>query len=159
MGQRTEALARDLEAIAAEFAETIKRLPDDRWNQVCEGEGWTVAQVAQHVAGQIPLESEYIFAAARGEDLPAYSWDDINEKNDSRAAREQNVTKDDVLLTLETHVPPMAAFIRGLTDEQLDIKKPLKLADGAEVTTQQVLESGILIDHFRGHMKSIKSIL
>ena len=33
---------------------------------------------------------------------------------------------------------------------------PTSEAGGAEVSTQQLIEGGVLIDHVRGHLKSIK---
>ncbi|HUF52202.1 MAG TPA: DinB family protein [Dehalococcoidia bacterium] len=159
MGERSEAIANDFEKAVAEFRETIQQVPESKWSAVAEAEGWTVAQLAEHVAGQFPLEMEFITAGAEGKDLPAYSWDDINNKNDTRAANNASATKEQVLSTLEQHAPNVTAYIRGLDDSQLDNKRPLGLANGAEVTTQQLLEGGVLIDHVRGHLASIRSAL
>jgi hypothetical protein len=158
MGQRAEALASDFEAAAKEFEGTVKQIPADKWNTDCDG-GWTVGQVAEHVAGQFPLEMEFITAAAEGQPLPGYGWDDINTRNDGRAAQNKGMSRDQVLATLDQHVPSVAAYIRGLDDSKLDDKSALPLADGAEVTTEQILQGGILIDHVRGHLKSIRAVI
>ncbi|MND06330.1 hypothetical protein D3C83_276380 [compost metagenome] len=64
-----------------------------------------------------------------------------------------------MLNTIRTGAKPIGAYIRGLSDEQLDRKSPLSLADGAEVTTQQLLEGGVLIDHVGGgHLASIRAM-
>ena len=157
MGQRSEQLASQFEQAVAEFAETVQKYPDDKWGAAQGPEGWPVAAIAQHVSGQFPLEMEYITAGAEGRDLPSYSWDDINGKNDGRAAANMSASKEDVLRELREGAASAAAYIRGLSDEQLDRKKPLPLAGGAEVTTQQLIEGGVLIDHVRGHLKSIQS--
>jgi hypothetical protein len=159
MGERSNALASDFEQAVAELVKTIERIPDDKWTAKGGPEGWTIAGLAQHVSGQFPLEMEYITAAAEGRPLPGYSWDDINGKNDGRAAANSAASKADVLRELREGAASAAAYVRGLSDEQLDRKSPLALAGGAEVSAQQLIEGGVLIDHVRGHMKSIESAL
>jgi hypothetical protein len=159
MGQRADGLAARFETAVKDFAQAVQSCPDGKWNATCEAP-WTVAQVAQHVAGQFPLESEFLFASAEGRDLPAYTMADVNQKNDARAAAEKAVTKDHVLKTLHDGTPPLASWIRGLSDEQLDHGAPLGLAGGANVTLQQLLEGGVLIDHVAGaHLQSIKAAI
>ena len=157
MGERSAKLADDFEQAIAEFAKTIEQIPDQQWSDKGGPEGWTVAAVAQHVSGQFPLEMEYITAAAEGKDMPVYSWDDINSKNDSRADKNSAASKADVLRELREGSSSTAVYIRGLTDEQLDRKGKLALAGGAEVSAEQLIQGGVLIDHVRGHMKSIES--
>ena len=50
-----------------------------------------------------------------------------------------------------------AAYLRGLSDDQLDRTGELALADGASVSTQQLIEGGVLIDHVRGHLQSMRA--
>ena len=156
MGQRTEALAAQFEDAVGEFANAIEGCSDEKWKATTE-EGWSVGTLAQHVAGQFPLEMEFITAAAEGKALPAYNWDDINGKNDGRAAKEANVTKAHVLQTLRDGAKSTAAYLRGLDDAQLDNKAALPLANNAEVSTEQLILGGVLIDHVRGHLKSIQA--
>ena len=155
MGERAAALAQQFEQAVVDLAETIEKLPDERWSSARTAEGWTVAATAQHVSGQFPLEMEYITAAAEGRGAPGYSWDDINGKNDGRAAANTAATKADVLAEVRDSAASTAAYIRGLSDAQLDATIPLPLAGGADVSTQQLIEGGVLIDHVRGHMASI----
>jgi uncharacterized damage-inducible protein DinB len=156
MSERAETLARQFEEASAELAAEIEKTPDEKWQTAHGPEGWTIAATAQHVAGQFPLESEYIFAAAEGKPMPTYSWDDINHKNDTRAAANTNATKAEVLDLLRKDTARMAEYVRNLTDNQLDRQAPLALADGAMVSTLQLIEGGVLIDHVRGHTKSIQ---
>jgi uncharacterized damage-inducible protein DinB len=157
MGIRGETLADEFEKAVAEFAEAVEKLPDDKWTAAKGAEGWSVAATAQHVSGQFPLEMEYITAAAEGRELPGYSWDDINGKNDTRAGQNGAATKPAVLTELREGATSVAAYLRGLSDEQLDRASPLALAGGAPVTTQQLIEGGVLIDHVRAHMASMLS--
>jgi len=158
MGQRSAALAEDFERAMDDLAATIERCSDGQWQATVE-EGWTVAAAAQHIVGQFPLEFEYLEPAAAGKPLPGYTWDDINRKNDTRAAAERNIRKQDVLAKLEAERARVAQWLRGLRDEQLDHASALALADGASVTTQQLIEGGVLIDHVRAHTRSIQAVL
>jgi hypothetical protein len=156
VGKRSDELATEFEAAVADLAKEIEGCPDEKWEATTE-EGWSVGTLAQHIAGQFPLEMEFIRAGAEGKPLPAYNWDDINGKNDTRAAAEANVTKDDVLQTLRDGAASTAAYLRSLDDSALDNKAPLALANNAEVTTEQLIRGGVLIDHVRGHLKSIQA--
>jgi uncharacterized damage-inducible protein DinB len=157
MASRAENLASQFEQAVSEFAQTIEQIPDDKWGAKGGPEGWTIAGVAQHVSGQFPLEMEYITAAAEGRPLPSYSWDDINGKNESRAEQNSATTKADVLRELRDGAASTAAYVRALSDEQLDRAGSLPLAGGASVSTQQLIEGGVLIDHVRGHMSSLQA--
>lgn len=156
MPTRAQSLAEQFEQAVNDFAQTIEQIPDDRWSARGGPEGWTIAGVAQHVSGQFPLEMEYITAAAEGKEMPAYSWDDINGKNESRADKNSSASKADVLAELRDGGSSTAAYVRGLSDEQLDRTGALALAGGASVSAQQLIEGGVLIDHVRGHMKSLQ---
>jgi hypothetical protein len=158
MGSRANALADRFDKAVEEFARTIESVPDGKWNVEAEG-GWTVGQLAEHVAGQFPLEMEYVRAAAAGRPAPGYTWDDINSKNDTRAARNRDMDKTGVLKTLRSGAADVSAFIRGLSDEQLDRASNLPLA-GADVTLEQLLLSGVLIQHVESdHLPAIKAAL
>jgi hypothetical protein len=157
MGKRSEDLAATFEKAVDELAKTIESYPDGQWKTKHGPEGWSVATTAQHVSGQFPLEMEFITAAAEGRPLPGYSWDDVNGKNDDRAAKNKDVTKADVLRELRDGAKSTAAYIRALSDEQLDRTGKLALAGGAEVSTEQLLLGGVLIEHVTGHLQSIRS--
>ncbi|MBI5284502.1 MAG: DinB family protein [Chloroflexi bacterium] len=157
MSQRAAELARQFEQAVADFARTVEGCSDAQWAAACKAEGWSVAQTAQHVSGQFPLEMEFITAGADGKSLPTYTWDDINGKNDSRAAKNGSVSKADVLKELRAGASSTAAYIRALSDEQLDRTGALPLAGGASVSTQQLIEGGVLIGHVTGHLESINT--
>ena len=157
MGSRSETLASQFEQAVDAFANAIESCSDAQWRATCGAEGWTVAATAQHVAGQFPLEREFIEEAANGGKGLTYTWDNINNKNDRRAADNTSCSKDDVLSLLREGAANMSAYVRGLSDAQLDRTAPLGLADGASVSTQQLIEGGVLIDHVKGHLQSITS--
>jgi hypothetical protein len=51
----------------------------------------------------------------------------------------------------------VSTWVRGLSDEQLDRTAPLPLANGAVVSTQNLIEGGVLIEHATAHLASIKA--
>jgi mycothiol maleylpyruvate isomerase-like protein len=156
MGQRSEVLANQFEQAVADFAKAVQGCSDAQWGALCNAEGWSVAQTAQHVSGQFPLEMEFITAAAEGRPLPGYSLDDINAKNDGRAAKNAGATRDNVVRELRDGAASTAAYIRALSDEQLDRAGALPLANNASVSTQQLIEGPVLIAHVTGHLESIR---
>lgn len=157
MASRGEELASQFEQAMEEFTKVVEGWPDDRWTTAHGDEGWTVAATAQHVSGQFPLEMEYITACAEGREMPPHTWEDINTRNDTRAEHNTTASKADVIAELREKGSVATEYVRGLSDEQLDRKAMLPLADGAAVSTQQLIEGGVLIDHVRAHTKSIES--
>jgi hypothetical protein len=131
MSQRAEALAGQFERAINDLAKTLEGLSDNQWGMICGGEGWTVAATAHHVGAQWPLEMEYLTAAAEGKPLPTYTWDDINSKNEARAKEFSSCKKSDAINQLREKRGPVAKWVRGLSDEQLDRQSSLPLAGGA----------------------------
>lgn len=157
MGQRSTELANRFEQAVGEFAKTVEGCTEEQWGAICNAEGWTVAQTAQHVSGQFVNEMMFITAGAEGRPLPPITWPQLNAMNDTRAADHGDVTKGEVLEELRTEAASVAAYIRGLSDEQLDRTGSLGLADGATVRTQDLIEGGVLIAHVTEHLESIRN--
>jgi hypothetical protein len=158
MGQRSEELAKQYEGLLAEIEKAVNDCPDAKWGAVCGDEGWTVAATAHHVGAQLPLEKEYLIAAAEGSAMPSYTWDEIHARNARHAQEFTASTRDEALRVIRDNGYPMADWVRGLSDEQLDRTSKFPLADGAEVSTQQLIQGGVLIDHARAHLQSIQSV-
>lgn len=159
MSQRSGELARTFEKAVAELALAAEQCTEGQWQAICGAEQWTVAATVHHVGAQFPLELEYIKAAAEGAPQPQYTWDDINKKNDSRAAANAEISKADAIAGLRTGAATMATYVRSLSDAQLDATAPLKLADGAEVSAQALIEGGVLISHAVDHLASIRKAM
>src|SRR5207244_9318904 len=115
MSTRAAELTRQFEEAVADFAATVEACSPAEWTAICSDEGWTVAQVAQHVAGQFPIEMEFVTAGAEGRPLPGYTWDQVNEKNEGRAARNAGVSKEAVLAELRENAASVSAYLSKLT--------------------------------------------
>jgi hypothetical protein len=157
MAKRAEALAERFDTAVDELAKTIDGLSDNQWGAICGDERWTVAATARHVGAQWPLEMEYLTAIADGKPLPTYTWDDINARNEQHAKEFSSCQKADAIKLLREKSGPISKWVRALSDEQLDRTAPLPLADGAVVSTQALIEGGVLIDHAVAHLASIKA--
>lgn len=156
MSDRANALAEQFEKEISDLIQTIERCTDDQWKAKSGGE-WTVAATAHHVGAQFPLEMEYLTASVKGGPLPSYSWDDINKLNDERAKANADCDKVTAIRQLRDGSAEVSAWLRGLSDADLDRMNALALADGAMVSTQQLIEGGVLIDHARAHHAIIRS--
>lgn len=157
MAERSEQLAGQFEQAVANLVKAVEGCSDAQWRAVCGAEGWSVAATAHHVGAQWPLEMEYISAAAEGRPMPTHTWDDINGRNARHAEEFAACGKGDVTKLLRVGSASMAAYVRGLSDEQLDRTGALPLADGAMVSTQQLIEGGVLIEHATTHLASIQA--
>jgi hypothetical protein len=159
MSERAEALAARFEQAVKDLAGAAEACSDAQWQANTGGGSWTVGASVHHVGAQFPLELEYLKASAEGATPPAYSWDDINGRNDARAAANSGVGKAEALNVLRDGAATMAAYVRALSDAQLDATAPLALAGGAAVSTQSLIEGGVLIDHAVGHLAEIRAAI
>jgi uncharacterized damage-inducible protein DinB len=157
METRAERVATELSRAIEEVADFVRSCPDEKWRAACDAEGWTVAQTAHHMSSGFPIEMEYVTAGAEGRPLPSYSWDDIDRITREQAESAVSITKAEVLEQLTAGAASTLAYIRALTDQQLDRTSSLALQDGATVTAQDIIEHVVLTDHFRGHLASMRA--
>lgn len=157
MAGRSTTLVQQFEEAMDGLIAAVGKCSDSRWSAICGDEKWTVAATAHHVGAQFPLEREYIAAAAEGAKQPELTWDDINTRNERRAGENRAIAQADVLKLLRDGKATMASYVGGLSDEQLDRTVDLRLAEGAAVSAQALIEGGVLIDHVRSHLRSIEA--
>jgi hypothetical protein len=154
---RAAALAERFEKAIDELVAAIEKCSDAQWSAETAEEGWRVCATACHVGAQFPLELEYISAVAENKPMPGHSWDDIHKRNAGQAERYASASREEAIGLLRDGRRTMGSYVRGLSDEQLDRTAQLALADGATVTTQALIEGGVLIAHAEGHLASIRN--
>jgi uncharacterized damage-inducible protein DinB len=157
MGQRSEAIANQYKQAVDDLLAAVEAASDAQWKATCGDEQWTVAATAHHVGAQLPLEHEYLSAAADGKTMPAYTWDDINARNAKHAQEFASCSKAEAQKIIRENTAWIIDFVKGLSDEQLDRSSALPLAGGAQVTTEQLLMGGVLIEHATAHTASIRA--
>ena len=154
MGARTETLAKQFETKAAEVTATFGKLTDADWKKVTEAEKWSVGVTAHHVAGAHEPISGIVKTVAAGQSLPHFTMDMLHESNAKHARDFVNCTKAETMALHQKGVATAAAVIRGLADADLD-KSGTVLAGVPPMTAQQAIE-GILINHMKDHLDSIR---
>jgi hypothetical protein len=152
MSQRAEELASQFETINGQFRDAVEAMSDSQWRATTEEEGWPVGVAAHHAAiGHVPL-SGMVRAAADGEPLPPITPEQLNEINAQHARDFASVSRGEVISALDTGVPPTAALIRSLSDEQL--QRGAETPFGGVLTTDQII-ANVLIGHVQQHLASI----
>ena len=153
MGQRAEELARQFERVHDEFLTAIEPMSPEQWAAATHEEGWTAGAAAHHAAIAAEPLSGFIRAAAAGEPLPPITPEQLNEINRQHAEAFANVSKDEVVAEVKKNVPPTAALIRSLSDEQLDRQAQTPFA--GPMTTEQIINN-VLIGHVQQHLASVQ---
>lgn len=156
MSERAEALANQLAQVTAELAAAVEGCSDETWKKTCSAEGWSIGVTAHHAASSYGPVFGLAQAVATGVEVPPITMEMIDAGNAQHAIEYANCTKEDVLAILRTDAPGIIEGVRGLSDEQLDCSAALAMTGGAPMSAQQIVE-GILINHPREHLESIRS--
>ena len=155
MSERASRLTARLGQVSDEVVAFTIACSDEHWRAITKDEQWPVCSVCRHIARGFEMHPQVIRLAANGELMPTgYTWDDIHRSNVEQARDWAAISKEDVLIPLRRYSGEAAAFIEGLSDEQLDqrTKSPL---DAVIVSVQEMTEG--MIDHARIHLESIRA--
>jgi hypothetical protein len=87
--------------------------------------------------------------------LPQLTMDQINAMSKEQAQEYVNTTPAEALEQFKKNSASMVAFVKGLSDEQLDSKGSMP-AFGGEVTTEQLIEY-VIFQSAVEHFESIKA--
>jgi uncharacterized damage-inducible protein DinB len=155
MGARADMLAKQFEAKAGELTDTIEKLSDADWKKVTTAEKWSVGVTAHHVAGAHEPIAGMTKAVASGQTLPPFTMAMLDESNAKHAKEFAGCTKAETLALHQKGVASAAATVRGLADAELERTGTL-LTDMPTMSVQQIVE-GVLIDHIREHLDSIRA--
>lgn len=159
MSARAAELATRLRVGVEEVAALARGCPDERWQQRCEGTGWTVGAVVRHIAFGLDLEEVGGRALVNGDPLPAIyqSRQALDEMNDAQAERFAQEPREETIADLEAAARSAESFVAGLTDEQLAIEGRLPLLD-TDMTVEQFVER-IMVGHIHGHLPALRAAL
>ena len=153
-GSRSEALARELEAKAAEAVATIERLSDADWKKVTPAEKWSVGVTAHHYAGVLEAIAGMIETVATGRPFEPFTPALIDEMNARHARDHAGCTRAETIALLRKGTAVAAATIRGLHDDQLT--KSAQVMSGIPPMTVEQLITGGLVAHLDEHFGSIR---
>jgi hypothetical protein len=139
MSQRANDLSKRIQSFRDDVIAFVENLSDAQWSAVSQWEQWTVGVAARHLgAGHLGIY-KLLGMIVQGKELPQYTMEQINAMSDEDARKHADCTKAEALEALRTNGSEFAAFIAGLTDEDLDRKAGMP-AFGGEASVEQVLE-------------------
>ena len=154
MGEKSEELARRLEATVQEVVAVIEKLSDEDWSKVTEPEKWTVGVTGHHLAGALGAVTGMIAALASSRTQGAFPAARLDEMNASHAREFALCTKAETLALLKQGAATAAAVLRGLTDDQL-ARSGTVFTDAPPMTVEQLVDLG-LFGHIKEHLGSIR---
>lgn len=159
MSERATELADEFGRVAAEVIAAAEECSDDAWRLPCEGEGWTVGAVFRHIAWAMEVEVDGAVAFIDGAPLPAIyeSWEHLHQLNHTQSVQFANAPRGVTLGLLRTNARNAEAFIRSVTDAELQRERVYPLA-GERWTGDNLIEY-VLIGHPTGHLESITAAL
>jgi hypothetical protein len=155
MSERAKELAERFTSFNNAMIAFVESCSDDDWRKVCEGEEWSVAVVARHVAAAHYSVLDLAKMIAAGQPLPEMSMDAINEMNAQHAQEHADCSKDEVLGILRDQGSSITDFVAGLSDADLDRTAYLALT-GGDMSTQQFIEA-IVLQSGGEHLASMKA--
>jgi hypothetical protein len=157
METKGEALAKQLEAKAAEATAVFEKVSAADWKKVTEAEKWTVGVTAHHLAGSHEPLARTVKTIATGQSMPHFTMDMLHQANAKHAREHANCTKEETIALHEMGAAAAAAVLRGLSDDQLATSGTL-LAGAPPMTAEQVA-TNILINHINEHLGSIRKTI
>ena len=155
MSQRAKDLSERIESFRDDVIVFVENLSGDDWKRVCDWEEWTVGVTACHVgAGHFAI-SAMLAMIVKGEELPQLTMDQINAMSKKSAQKHSDCTKTEALEQLRKKGAELAAYVSGLTDDDLDRKGSMP-AFGGEVTTEKFIDY-IIFQSAAQHFDSMKT--
>jgi DinB superfamily len=158
MTKRTSALADRLEEGARALANLASSLTEAEWQTRVLSDGRKIGVVVHHVATVYPLEMQLAQTLAAGRSVTGVTMSDVHAMNARHAVEHHAVTKEAALELLRHNSAAAAAYIRTLTDEDLDRAAPVSLYGDAPLTCQFVLEDHA-VRHSYHHLACIRAAL
>lgn len=157
MGTRAEELAQRLEQVNQECIDAVAGAGNDGLGVVCPSEGWTAAALGGHIgSGHRGILEGLVKPIVEGREIPPFSMSDFDEVNARFAAEHASMAQEEVLAMLRQQGAQAAAYVRGLSDEDLDRSMPVSTFGGNPVTAQQMIEM-VLIGHAAEHGHSLRT--
>jgi hypothetical protein len=158
MSDRASTLAERFALANAEFAAFMQDVSEAQWRRVIgEGELRSIGVVGRHVAWGYGFEQRYFGAIADGHPLPPVVLAEFVTRAADRARDWEDVTKAEVLEALTTAGAAAAAWLRGLSDEQLDRRGAYP--EGLPARSVQEWVERLLLTHAGSHLTEIRTAL
>ena len=153
MSARAKELAAQFEQINQQVIDVIAG--DTDLSVICPSEGWTAAAIGAHIGGAHRGILEGLMQPIiAGREIPS-AVGPSDEGNAKQAAENATLPRDQILRLLRDHGAMATAYLRSLSDADLDRTIILPLFGENPVTAQQVIE-WVLIGHAAEHANSLR---
>ena len=155
MSRRAKDISERIEKFSADVVSFVENLSDEDWKRVCEWEQWPVGATARHLgAGHFAI-SGMLGMIVKGEELPQLTMDQVNAMSKKSAQKHADCTKAEALEMLRKNGAELAAYVSGLTEDDLGRKGSMP-AFGGEVTTEKIIDY-IVFQSAAQHFDSMKT--
>ena len=155
MSQRAQDLAQRIESFRDDVVAYVETFSDEDWNKLCEWEDWGAGVTARHIGASHFGVAGLLEMIIQGKELPQLTLDDINAASDKDSREHADCTKDEALETLRKNGTDFAAFVAGLSDDDLDSKGSMP-AFGGEVSVNQIIEF-VIFHSAKEHLDNLKT--
>jgi hypothetical protein len=153
MSARASELATQLEQINQQVVDLVSG--DADLSVTCPGEGWTAAAVGAHIGGaHRGILEGLIQPIVAGREVPS-TVGPSNEGNARQAAENAALPREQILRLLRDHGAMATAYLRSLSDEDLDRTATIPIFGENPVTAETVIER-VLIGHASDHANSLR---
>ena len=153
MSARAKELATRFEQINQDVIDMVSGATD--LSVPCPSEGWTAAAVAAHIGGaHWGILEGLIQPIIAGQEIPS-TVGPTDEGNASQAAQNAALPRNQVLTLVRDHGAMVTAYLRSLSDDDLDRTVILPFFGENPVTAEQVIER-VLIGHVAEHANSLR---
>jgi hypothetical protein len=155
MSKRALDLSKRIESFRDNVIAYVDTLSGEEWNAKCDWEQWTAGVTARHLgAGHFGI-FRLLGMIVQGKELPQLTMDQINAMSGKDAREHPDCTKAEALEHLRKNGAELAAFVAGLSDEELDRKGSMPAFGGA-VTLNQMVDY-VIFQSAQEHFDSIKT--
>ena len=150
---RAKELATRLEQINQDVIDMVSG--DTDLSTICPAEGWTAAAVGAHVGGaHRGILEGLIMPIVVGQEVPS-AVGPSDEGNARQAAENAALPRDQILRLLRDQGAMVTAYLRSLSDDDLDRTVILPFFGENPVTAELVIER-VLIGHAADHANSLR---
>jgi hypothetical protein len=153
MSARAKELAARFEQINQDVIDVVSGATD--LSVPCPSEGWTAAAVAAHIgSAHRGILERLIQPVIAGQEIPS-AVGPSDEGNAKQAAQNAALPRNQVLTLVRDHGAMVTAYLRSLSDDDLDRTVIIPFFGENPVTAEFVIER-VLIGHAADHAHSLR---
>jgi hypothetical protein len=156
MSKRAQQLADQTDDAITQTVAFVENVPDDKWTAYCEPEQCTVAALASHIGvAASGVLNALVKPVAQGEPPVSITPEQLHAGNAENARKYANRSKSDVVADLRSNGAEASAYVRGLSDEEL--QRSAVLFFRPEPVTADFIIENVLVNHSLGHLESMRA--